>query len=36
MVAVLTLFFRHTRTGVSFRAVADDTFAMTAVIYVWM
>lgn len=31
MVAVLTLFFRYTRTGLSFRAVADDTFAATAV-----
>lgn len=31
MVAALTLFFRFTRTGLSFRAVADDTFAATAV-----
>lgn len=31
MVAALTLFFRYTRTGLSFRAVADDTFAATAV-----
>ncbi|WP_420342881.1 branched-chain amino acid ABC transporter permease [Paenirhodobacter sp.] len=31
MVAALTLFFRFTRTGLSFRAVADDTFAATAI-----
>ena len=31
MVAALTLFFRFTRTGLSFRAAADDTFAATAV-----
>lgn len=31
MVAALTLFFRYTRTGLSFRAVADDTFAATAI-----
>lgn len=31
MVAVLTAFFRFTRTGLSFRAVADDSFAALAV-----
>ncbi|MDB6078239.1 MAG: braD [Akkermansiaceae bacterium] len=31
MVAVLSLFFRYTRTGLAFRAVADDTFAALAV-----
>lgn len=31
MVAVLTLFFRYTRIGLSFRAVADDQFAALAV-----
>ncbi|MBK4217489.1 branched-chain amino acid ABC transporter permease [Paracoccus caeni] len=31
MVAILTAFFRFTRTGLSFRAVADDTFAAMAV-----
>jgi branched-chain amino acid transport system permease protein len=31
MVAALTSFFRFTRTGLSFRAVADDTFAAIAV-----
>lgn len=30
MVVVLTAFFRFTRTGLSFRAVADDTFAAIA------
>jgi len=31
MVAALTLFFRYTRIGLSFRAVADDQFAALAV-----
>lgn len=31
MVAVLTAFFRFTRTGLAFRAVADDQFAALAV-----
>lgn len=31
MVAVLTAFFQFTRTGLAFRAVADDTFAAYAV-----
>jgi branched-chain amino acid transport system permease protein len=31
MVAALTLFFRYTRTGLAFRAVADDQFAALAV-----
>jgi branched-chain amino acid transport system permease protein len=31
MVASLTAFFRYTRTGLAFRAVADDTFAALAV-----
>lgn len=31
MVAVLTAFFRYTRTGLAFRAVADDQFAALAV-----
>lgn len=31
MVVVLTAFFRFTRTGLSFRAVADDTFAAIAI-----
>lgn len=31
MVAALTAFFRHTRTGLAFRAVADDQFAALAV-----
>ena len=31
MVAALTAFFRYTRTGLAFRAVADDQFAATAV-----
>lgn len=31
MVAVLTAFFRYTRTGLAFRAVADDRFAAQAV-----
>lgn len=31
MVAVLTAFFSFTRTGLSFRAVADDTFAAIAI-----
>jgi len=31
MVAALTLFFRNTRTGLAFRAVADDQFAAIAV-----
>ena len=31
MVAVLTLFFRYTRIGLAFRAVADDQFAALAV-----
>ena len=31
MVTVLSLFFRHTRVGLAFRAVADDTFAAIAV-----
>ena len=31
MVALLSLFFRYTRVGLAFRAVADDTFAALAV-----
>lgn len=31
MVALLSIFFRYTRTGLAFRAVADDTFAALAV-----
>lgn len=31
MVALLSIFFRYTRTGLAFRAVADDTFAAIAV-----
>ncbi len=31
MVALLSAFFRYTRTGLAFRAVADDTFAALAV-----
>ena len=31
MVTVLSLFFRYTRVGLAFRAVADDTFAAIAV-----
>ena len=31
MVAALTLFFRYTRTGLAFRAVADDQFAALSV-----
>ena len=31
MVLLLTAFFRFTRTGLAFRAVADDTFAAWAV-----
>ncbi len=31
MVALLSVFFRYTRTGLAFRAVADDTFAAIAV-----
>lgn len=31
MVALLTAFFRYTRTGLAFRAVADDQFAALAV-----
>jgi branched-chain amino acid transport system permease protein len=31
MVALLTLFFRYTRVGLAFRAVADDQFAALAV-----
>ena len=31
LVAALTLFFRYTRTGLAFRAVADDQFAALAV-----
>ncbi|GKS76512.1 branched-chain amino acid ABC transporter permease [Acidovorax sp. SUPP950] len=31
MVAVLSAFFRYTRVGLAFRAVADDTFAALAV-----
>ncbi|MBV8698605.1 branched-chain amino acid ABC transporter permease [Bradyrhizobium sp.] len=31
LVALFTLFFRYTRTGLSFRAVADDQFAALAV-----
>jgi branched-chain amino acid transport system permease protein len=31
MVALLTVFFRYTRVGLSFRAVADDQFAALAV-----
>lgn len=31
MVALFTLFFRYTRTGLAFRAVADDAFAALAV-----
>lgn len=31
LVAVLTAFFRYTRTGLAFRAVADDQFAALAV-----
>ena len=31
MVTVLSLFFRYTRVGLAFRAVADDTFAALAV-----
>ncbi len=31
MVVVLSLFFRYTRVGLAFRAVADDTFAALAV-----
>ncbi len=31
MVAILTAFFRYTRTGLAFRAVADDQFAALAV-----
>lgn len=31
LVVVLTSFFRFTRTGLSFRAVADDTFAAIAI-----
>lgn len=31
MVTVLSAFFRYTRTGLAFRAVADDTFAAIAV-----
>jgi branched-chain amino acid transport system permease protein len=31
MVAILTAFFRYTRTGLAFRAVADDQFAAFAI-----
>ena len=31
MVALLTIFFRYTRVGLAFRAVADDQFAALAV-----
>ena len=31
MVAALTVFFRYTRTGLAFRAAADDQFAALAV-----
>ncbi|VIO79195.1 hypothetical protein CI41S_67630 [Bradyrhizobium ivorense] len=31
LVALFALFFRYTRTGLSFRAVADDPFAALAI-----